>query len=247
MRILKNTGRLVWRVWFYGWVFFSVLAIFPALLVIVSREKWYPFFYKIARAWSRTILFVMGFRLDFEKEMGLEAGQSYLFCPNHTSVMDVMLMYAISENPFVFIGKKELSKVPVFGYFYKRTNILVDREDRKSGKEVLAEANRRLKGGMSICVFPEGLVPDDESVVLSDFKNGAFRLAIAHQIPIVPVTLYDCKRLFSFTFFSGKPGVLRVKMHRFISTVGMESKQRNALKKQTFSVIYDSLIQDVKA
>ncbi|PCI06431.1 MAG: 1-acyl-sn-glycerol-3-phosphate acyltransferase [Flavobacteriaceae bacterium] len=246
MKFIKNFGRAIWRIWFYGWVFFSVLAVFPVLLIIVSKEKWYPVFYKIARAWSKTILFIMGFRVDMEKEGRLEKGKSYLFCPNHTSMMDVMLMFVLSENPFVFIGKKEIAKVPVFGYFYKKTNILVDRGNRDSRKQVIEEANRRLSSGMSICIFPEGLVPDDENVVLSDFKNGAFRLAIEHQIPIVPVTLYDCKRLFSFTFFSGKPGVLRAKLHTIIPTVGMESKQRNSLKKQTFSLIYDELILDLK-
>jgi len=247
MGFFKNLGRFVWRIWFYGWVFFSVLAVFPVLLIIVSKEKWYPIFYKMARAWSKTILFVMGFRVDLEKEGTLALGKSYLFCPNHTSMMDVMLMYVISENPFVFIGKKEIAKVPVFGYFYKKTNILIDRGNSKSAKEVIDEANRRLKGGMSICIFPEGLVPDDESVVLSDFKNGAFRLAIEHQIPVVPVTLYDCKRLFSFTFFSGKPGVLRAKLHTKIPTVGMGSKDRNALKNQTFSLIYEELMMDLEA
>lgn len=246
MRFIKNIGRFIWRIWFYGWVFFSVLAVFPVLLIIVSKEKWYPIFYKIARAWSKTILFIMGFRVDLEKEGSLEPGKSYLFCPNHTSMMDVMLMYVVSKNPFIFIGKKEISKVPVFGYFYKKTNILLDRANGESRKQVMEEANRRLKGGMSICIFPEGLVPDDESVVLSDFKNGAFRLAIEHQIPIVPVTLYDCKRLFSFTFFSGKPGVLRAKIHRIIPTVEMETNKRNALKKQTFSVIYEELMKDLR-
>ncbi|PCI34115.1 MAG: 1-acyl-sn-glycerol-3-phosphate acyltransferase [Flavobacteriaceae bacterium] len=245
MQTIKNTGRFIWRIWFYGWVFFSVLAVFPALLIIVSKEKWYPVFYKIARAWSKTILFIMGFRVDLTKETVLETNKSYLFCPNHTSIMDVMLMYVISKNPFVFIGKKEISKIPIFGYFYKKTNILVDRGDSESRKQVIVEANRRLKEGMSICIFPEGLVPDDESVVLNDFKNGAFRLAIEHKIPIVPVTMYDCKRLFSFTFFSGKPGVLRAKLHAEIPTIELESKHRNSLKKQTFSVIYDELIGDL--
>lgn len=246
MKFIKKIGKGVWRIWFYGWVFFSVLAVFPILLIIVSKEKWYPIYYKIARCWSKTILFIMGFRVSLENEGNIKAGGSYLFCPNHTSMMDVMLMFVISENPFIFIGKKELSKVPVFGYFYKKTNILLDRGNRESRKQVIEEASRRLAGGMSICVFPEGLVPDDETVVLSDFKNGAFRLAIEHQIPIVPVTLFDCKRLFSFTFFSGKPGVLRAKVHKVIPTKGKESRDRNALKKETFSLIYEELMMDLK-
>src|SRR5690606_40937551 len=63
----------------------------------------------------------------------------------------------------------------------------------------------RLKQGLSICIFPEGGVPDS-SILLDDFKDGAFRLAIDHQIPIVPITFYDNKKRFSYKFLSGSPG-----------------------------------------
>jgi 1-acyl-sn-glycerol-3-phosphate acyltransferase len=104
-----------------------------------------------------------------------------------------------------------------------------------------------LSNGLDVCIFPEGLVPDDESIVLSEFKNGAFRLAIEHQIPIVPMTFYDCKKRFSYTFFSGKPGKLRVKVHSFLSTEGLTLKDCDALKKQTYNLIYNELVNDLKA
>jgi 1-acyl-sn-glycerol-3-phosphate acyltransferase len=153
---------------------------------------------------------------------------------------------AIAKNPFVFVGKKELTKIPIFGFFYKRTCIIVDRSDSESRKAVFDEARKRLCNGLDVCIFPEGLVPEDESVVLSEFKNGAFRLAIEHQIPIVPITMYDCKKLFSYTFFSGGPGKLRVKVHHFIKTNGLTLKDHTTLKKQTFDLIYNELISDIK-
>ena len=79
-------------------------------------------------------------------------------------------------------------------------------------------------------------------MVLSEFKNGAFRLAVEYQIPVVPITMYDCKKLFSYTFFSGGPGKLRVKVHSFIKTEGLTLKDCNSLKKQTFNVIYNDLV-----
>jgi 1-acyl-sn-glycerol-3-phosphate acyltransferase len=206
----------------------------------------YPAFFKIARAWAKTLIFVMGFRVELEEEQFLEKEKSFMFCPNHTSMIDVFVMLAITKNPFVFVGKIELTKIPIFGFFYKRTCIIVDRGDSKSRKAVFDEARIRLNGGLDICIFPEGLVPDDESVVLSDFKNGAFRLAIEYQIPIVPITMYDCKKLFSYTFFSGSPGKLRVKIHSIINTEGLTLKDCNSLKKQTFEVIYNELVNDMK-
>src|SRR5690606_20438248 len=106
---------------------------------------------------------------------------------NHTSMTDIMLMLAVvKDNPFVFVGKQELAKIPLFGFFYKRTSILVDRKNTKSKQEVFEQAQKRLAQGLSICIFPEGGVPD-ENIILDEFKDGAFRLAIDHQIPIVPI------------------------------------------------------------
>jgi len=244
MRIFKYILILIWRVWFYCWVLFTIIPIFPVLLIVIAKEKWYATFFKIARAWAKTILFVMGFKPIIKTEQEIKPKESYLFCPNHTSMVDIMLMLATTKNPFVFIGKKELKKIPVFGYVYKKTCILVDRTDSKSGRKAFEDADRRLKNGTSICIFPEGKVPSDESIVLDDFKSGAFRLGIEHKIPIVPITFYDCKKRFSYTFFSGSPGKLRVKTHKFIETKNLVINDRNKIKKQTFDVIYKSLIED---
>ena len=246
MRIFKITFYIFWRCWFYAWVLFTIIPIFPVLLIVTSSEKFYPSFFKIAQAWANTILFVMGFKIDLFEEEALDNTKSYMFCPNHTSMIDVMVMLSIAKNPFVFVGKKELTKIPIFGFFYKRTCIIVDRSDSKSRLAVFEEARRRLCEGLDVCIFPEGLVPDDESVILSEFKNGAFKLAIEHQIPIVPMTFYDCKKLFSYTFFSGSPGVLRVKIHHFFKTEGLTLQESNTLKKATFKLIFNELAADLK-
>jgi 1-acyl-sn-glycerol-3-phosphate acyltransferase len=123
---------------------------------------------------------------------------------------------------------------------------LVDRNNSRSRKAVFDEARRRLGNGLSVCIFPEGLVPEDESIVLSDFKNGAFRLAIEHQIPIVPIIMYDCKKRFSYTFFSGRPGKLRVKIDEFIETKDLSLKNINSLKQKTYNLIYQNLMKDLE-
>ena len=97
-----------------------------------------------------------------------------MLCANHTSMADIMLMLAVIKNPFVFVGKKELAKIPLFGFFYKRTCILVDRKSSKSRMEVFKRAQKRINQGLSICIFPEGGVPDDESVVLDILKMVLF-------------------------------------------------------------------------
>jgi len=245
MNLFKNIFRLFWRIWFYAWVFFSILAILPVLFIIISYEKYYKTFYKIARFWGKTILFVMGFSSKIIYEQKLEPHKSYMFIANHTSMVDIMLMLVAAKNPAVFVGKKELIKMPVFGYVFKKTSIWVDRSSPRSRKEVYDRAQHKLNQGLSIIIFPEGLVPE-EDVVLSEFKNGAFRLAIEHQIPIVPMTFYDVKKRFPWTFFSGWPGELRVKSHQFIETKGLILKDVKTIKDQAYTTIYNELIEDVR-
>ena len=242
---MKYLIILIWRVWFYSWLIGTIIIAFPVLLIATSKESWYPIFFKIARAWANTILFVMGFKVRKKQEQNLEIDKSYMFCANHTSMIDIMLMLSVIKNPFVFVGKAELSKIPLFGFFYKRTCILVDRNSLNSRKAVFAEAERRIQNGLSVCIFPEGLVPEDESIVLDDFKNGAFVLAIEHNIPIVPISFYDCKKRFSYTFFSGSPGLLRVKIHNFIKTIDLSLKDKELVKKQTHTIIYNDLLADL--
>lgn len=185
----------------------------------------------------------MGFHYHIEREQQMEKDKSYMLVANHTSMTDIMLMLVVSKNPFVFVGKKELAKIPVFGFFYKRTSILVDRGSSKSRFEVFKRAQHRLNQGLSICIFPEGGVPEDESILLDEFKDGAFRLAIEHQIPIVPMTFADNKKRFSFKFFSGSPGRMRVKVHSFISTEGLTLDDKKELKDKVREVIYTQLAE----
>jgi 1-acyl-sn-glycerol-3-phosphate acyltransferase len=153
---------------------------------------------------------------------------------------DIMLMLVSVKNPFVFVGKKELAQIPLFGFFYKRTCILVDRSSAKSRQAVFKRAQRRLSQGLSICIFPEGGVPD-ETIVLDQFKDGAFRLAINHQIPIVPITFYDNKKRFSYTFFSGGPGRMLARIHTFIDTDGLEIEDTKDLNARSRAIIFNAL------
>ena len=243
--MFKYLFWIVYRIWFYILVALPILVLLPILLISISREQWYPFFFKLARFWAKFILFGMGFRVKIEREQVPERHKSYMFIGNHTSMTDIMLMLVSVKNPFVFVGKKELAKIPLFGFFYKRTCILVDRSSERSRKPVFLRAQKRLKQGLSICIFPEGGVPD-EAIVLDDFKDGAFRLAINHQIPVVPIVFFDNKKRFSYTFFSGGPGKMRSKIKKFLSTEGMRVEDTKKLNNLSRDSILQELLHDLK-
>ncbi|MDC8005033.1 lysophospholipid acyltransferase family protein [Aureisphaera galaxeae] len=242
MRFLRNIGYVLYRIWFYVLVALPIVVLFPILIVSILKDSWYPFFFRLARFWSKLILFGMGFYPKVKRDVKFEKGKSYMFVANHTSMTDIMLMlYVVSRNPFVFVGKAELAKIPLFGFFYKRTCILVDRSDAKSRLNVFTEAQKRLQRGLSVCIFPEGGVPDDETMLLNQFKDGAFRLAIEHKIPIAPMTFHDNKKRFSYTFFSGGPGKMRVRVHDIIPTGILELEDKRMLRDQTRELILEEL------
>lgn len=230
-----------YRIWFYILVTLPIIILFPILIISILRERWYPFFFQLARIWAKIILFGMGFRTYVKREVNYIKNGSYMFVANHTSMADIMLMLAITNNPFVFVGKKELAKIPVFGFFYRRTCILVDRRNVKSRHNVFIESQKRLNQGLSVCFFPEGGVPDDERIVLDEFKDGAFRLAIEHRIPIAPMTFHDNKRRFPYSFFKGGPGRMRVMVHEVIPTRILELEDKRMLKNQTREIILAEL------
>ena len=219
----------------------SILLLFPFLFISILREEWYPVFFKLARFWAYIILFGMGFIPIIKKGVQFKKGESYMIVANHTSMIDIMLMLFITKDPVVFVGKKELSKIPLFGFIYKRTCILVDRNNSQSRRAVFNSAQQKINLGYSICIFPEGGVPSDESIILDDFKDGAFRLAIEHKIPIAPVTFHDNKKLFSYTFFSGGPGKMRVMLHPLISTSNYSIEMKKELNKKTRAIILEEL------
>ena len=246
MRIFKIIFWCLWRIWFYLLVIIPIIVMSPFLIISLSKESWYPYFFKMARFWAKFILFGMGFYYKVEAQQKIISGNSYMFIANHTSMTDVMLMLAVVKNPFVFVGKKELVKIPIFGFFYKRCAILVDRESTKSRTAVYERARKRIEQGLSICIFPEGKVPDDESVILEEFKGGAFNMAIDHNLTIVPMTFYDNKEKYSYTFFSGKPGLMRVKIHPFIKVDNLTHHDKKVIKEQARKLIFDELSADEK-
>ncbi len=228
MNVFTKLLIALYRLWFYIMVALATVVLFPFLFIFTIRERDYDKFYVVARIWGSIIIYGMGLRPIVKRIKKLEKGKSYILVANHTSMTDIMLMYCSVRNPFVFVGKKELAKLPLFGFFYKRSSILVDRSNIRSRNAVFNQAQRRIKQGNSVCLFPEGGVPKDHHLLLDKFKDGPFRMAIDHQIPVVPLIFYDNKRRFPYDFGTSMPGPLRVKLLPPISTKGMDSHKDKA-------------------
>ena len=210
---MKKILNYIWRGWMIilGTVLTIILGI-PVLLLSI-RKKDYKYAYQFIRIWCFGMFYGMGFRYELKKltEKKIDKNTQYVFISNHTSIMDVMLPCILMPNhPLCYVGKKELMKIPIFGTIYKRICVMVDRSSAKSRADVYRKCAERMEEGQSIVIFPEGGVPDDTSVVLDHFKDGAFILASKHHSPLAVFTFVGLKEMFPFDHSKGFPGKVKV-------------------------------------
>ncbi len=192
--------------------FLTIILGIPVLLFSIKKEH-YRYAYFFIRLWCFGMFYGMGFRYELINltDKKIDKNQQYVFISNHTSIMDVMLPCILMPNhPLCYVGKKELVKIPIFGTVYKRICVMVDRTSARSRADVYRRCEERMEEGQSIVIFPEGGVPDDTSVLLDSFKDGAFILASKHQSPITVFTFVGLKEMFPFNYSKGYPGKVKV-------------------------------------
>lgn len=242
---MRKLLLVFWRIWFYILTALPVLVFFFPLALCLLFPNGYRVVYWVARnIWAPWVLFGSGFWVERISDFPPE-GQSMILIANHSSYIDIMLMLRMRKTPFVFVGKKEIVKIPVFGYLYKRAAIMVDRSSAKSRFEVYERARKVIDKGYSICIFPEKEYTD-ETVLLNPFKKGAFKLAIEHQLPLFPMVFYDCKRKFPWYTTYGYGGALRVKALKVISVEGKTEVDIEPLAEKVHKKIKSELLDDPK-
>lgn len=209
----------IWRLWFLvlGIILTFLLGI--PIYLLSFRESHYKWCYAFIRLWCLGMFYGMGFRYELIKltHKKIEKEGKYVIISNHTSMIDVFLPCIMHpEHPLSYVGKKELEKIPVFGSIYKKVCVTVDRKNAQSRAEVYTKCAERIEEGKNIVIFPEGGVPDDTSVVLADFKDGAFILSSKYQYPIVVYTYVGPKEMFPFDNAKGYPGKIKVYLNDII-------------------------------
>lgn len=238
---LKKILIILWKIWFIFINIFLIILWGVGSIPFLFNKKSYSIAYWFHRMWGKSNLFLMGFRckIEFFKEKKLK-NQPYIIIANHTSIIDIMIIYSLFKYPLVFIGKSELVKIPIFGYIYKKSNIILDRNNKLSYIKVLKEAESKIDSGKSICIFPEGGVPHS-SFFLAPFKNGAFYIAINKQIPILVITIEGMKKFFPYKLTLGFPGKIFIKQHSIIPTNGLTKNDIIKLKNKCYQMIYSQL------
>jgi 1-acyl-sn-glycerol-3-phosphate acyltransferase len=211
---------------------------------LLSKPERFPKAFFAMRIHAFFLLFFAGVRLKVSGINNIPQNGAYIICPNHSSYLDIFCLYVIFNKYFVFTGKKEIEKWPLFHIYYTSgMNILVDRGSASGSFKALKRMSLEIEKGNPLVIFPEGTI-SSKAPQLAPFKSGAFVMAIQKQVPILPITFVTNWKLLSRSgFWKGPagPGVSTVIIHKPVITTGLQKESSIQLKDKVAHIINSSL------
>ncbi len=196
-----------------------------------------PWIERIIRFWSRVWILVSGTKLEIEGQENVDPDESYVVVSNHQSTLDIMACFLAVKLPIRYLAKKELFRVPVLAQGMRAVGII--KVDRSARSAVHAQVNRQaadlIAKGRSLIIYAEGTRP--RNGVMKSFKKGAFTMAIASKLPVLPVSIqgtYDAMPPGTPWIRGGK---VRVIVDPAIPTEGMVHSDTGELRDQVYELI----------
>ena len=198
--------------------------------------------YYVPMLWARLFCIVTLVKVEVHGRENISQGQSYVFVANHQGAYDIFSIYGYLGHNFRWMMKKSLEKIPLVGYSCRVSgHIMVDRSSTAGVKRTIQTAEKRLAGGMSVVVFPEGSrTPDGK---LHAFKKGAYFLATEFNLPVVPITIDGSYKVMPIWAKIPHWGKIALTIHKPIFP-GKDGHDLPALMEQSRQQIASSLPAD---
>ncbi|NGM74634.1 lysophospholipid acyltransferase family protein [Sphingobacterium sp. SGL-16] len=235
IRILRKIHTFL----YLGAVLLFFIPFYPFLYFFTKDPKKYFNHIVFCRKWiSLLATTVVGirFQVEYEDEENMDWRVPYVICPNHTSILDITALTYLCPQPFSFMGKVELLKNPVTGIFFRSIDIAVDRKSKISSFKAYKKADKTLKEGKSLVIFPEGKIDDEYPPRMHEFKSGSFRLAIDNKVKILPVVIKDVWRVLwdDGMKYGSRPGVVHIKILKPIDTETLTQEEFDELQRYVY-------------
>lgn len=193
-----------------------------------------------AKWWARGLLFLSRVRVRVSGLEHVTPGQTYVFTANHSSYMDIPVIFAYLPANFRIMAKASLFHIPFLGWHLKRSGHMpVAQKNPGRAARSLLEAAKHVAQGTPVFVFAEGGRSRDGQV--AEFKPGTFLIAIKSGKPVVPITLNGVRAVLPMHSYYLRPGDVELVLHAPISTAGMHTDSAPALAQQVRSAILSSL------
>lgn len=242
MKLFRYILSPLWKIWFVLWFAIPFLLLFP-LFYITLRIGKFDLVFRLKRFWARVICFgsFLYPSISYQSKK-YKLPRPCIIASNHTSYLDIIFTPFYVDHVAVWIGKYELLSIPLFKYFFVYLDIPVNRKKNTDAHKAYSESGKKIDENISVVIYPEGTI--SESGKLKIFKNGAFKLAIEKQVPIIPVVnLNNWHFLQNGGFFksNGRPGIPRIVVGDPIITTGMDEKNVHELKEKVYTFIQQEL------
>lgn len=238
MIVLKK----IWAAWgilvFTSFMF--VVLPFYVFAILIWRQKAIQHVHWASRLWAGYIFILCGIRIQKKGNVKLDKKQSYVMVSNHLSALDIPLCAVVSRNPFRFLSKAELGKVPVLGWIIRNIYLTVDRGNAKARQQSLEKMKDALDEGSSLFIYPEGR-RNRGSQPTTKFFDGAFNLAISSGKPIAILVIVNAHELCPPTGFSLRPGVIKYEWLEPVDVSGYEMSQLEELKARVKQLMEHSI------
>ncbi len=184
--------------------------------------------HRIARRWGRMVLAAGFVRASASGLENLEAGATYVFCSNHLSLTDTLLVFGYLPWEFRVLANSFYFRIPFLGWHLRRTGHLpVEKDDARASARTIVEAARRVKEGMSMVIFPEGQRSLDGA--LGEFRAGAAHIAIRAGVPIAPMCILGTRETLPPGSAITRPGSIELRVGAPIPTAGLRKQDAEPL------------------
>lgn len=237
MNTFKNIFARVWALWgLISFVLTFLIIFIPSMLayLITDPVKGQYYFIKVSKLWMDIWLPLVGCPVKVTGKENFIGKESYVIVFNHNALLDVPLSAPYVPGANKTIAKASFAKVPLFGLFYKRGSVLVDRKNEKSRIQSYEAMKAVLANGIHMCIYPEG-TRNRTGEPLKQFYDGAFKLAVDTKKNIMPCVITGTKKAMPVNkFFYLLP--TRLKMH-FLPAVSAENITAKELKEKVFEAM----------
>lgn len=223
-------------VWLASWAGVATLVLFLPITLAALLSRTGNLAFQISRVWAWVMLKAGGVHTRIRGKERIERGRSYVVITNHQSLYDIPTLVTALGIQFRWIIKKEVLKVPLFGYaLYASRNIFIDRSNRESAIESIHRGMARLPRGTSVLFFAEGTRSPDGKI--HDFRKGGFVTAIEGKLPILPVTVNGSRKVLAKKSIVFQPGSIEVVVGDPIETAGYTGEGLGELMRRTRDTI----------
>ncbi len=242
MNLIKNIFARIWALWALLTFIISFLIILgPSMIshLYKNEKRGQDYFIKVSRVWMRFWLFIVGCPVKVIGKENFKEGENYIVVFNHNALLDVPLSAPFVEGGNKTIAKDSFAKVPLFGWFYKRGGIMVNRKDEKSRIRSYEAMKQALQLGMHMCLYPEG-TRNRTDRPLKEFYDGAFKLAVDTKKQIIPCVIIGTNKAMPISkSFYLMPTKLQM---IFLPPVSSENIDAKSLNKHVYDMMYNSFV-----